>query len=189
MPIPGVIYSGVLGSFPSKGGISVTNQSRIASGVELGVSSWLYKEGLVVSPSSVGTLGGGSTLGSFSVFPNVALVSAGLSSAGVFGVMQSQLSTAVGLGVAGEYLLSGSCAGVGVGVFIGGVFGGTEFSLEADLLKGFGSVGIVGVESLKIAKGLSLGICGMFRLGLAKGVVAGAPSIIPSAGVSQSKFL
>jgi hypothetical protein len=54
---------------------------------------------------------------------------------------------------------------------------------------GFGSVGIVGVESLKIAKGLSLGICGMFRLGLAKGVVAGAPSIIPSAGVSQSKFL
>ena len=93
------------------------------------------------------------------------------------------------MGVAGSYSLSGVGLGVGSGVFSGGVFMGTEFSLEADLLIGFSSVGIVGVESLKIAKGLSLGVCGMFRLGLAKGVISGAPTTVPLVGVSQNKFL
>lgn len=189
MPIAGVVYGGVLGSFPTKGGVSPTQQSNIARGVELGVYSWLYKEGLVVSPSSVGTLGGGVSVGSITVAPNVALVSAGLSSAGVFGAMQSALSTAVGLGVAGEYLILGSCAGVGVGAFAGGVFQGTEVVLEADLLSGFNASGLFGVELVKISKGLSLGICNMFRLGVIKGSIAGAPSIVGGSGVSQSKFL
>jgi hypothetical protein len=122
------------------------------------------------------------------VAPNGSLMEGAFKSNGLIGVMAPVMWVPIMLGISQPYFFTGAVAGVGVGSFIGGIVG-DPLLLTQLLVSSFTSVGIVGVDRVRICNALGQGISSHFLTTVANGVVAGVPGPAPSATGFVGKFI
>jgi hypothetical protein len=107
---------------------------------------------------------------------------------GLKGVDALRIAKAVATGVAnainasGEYY--GTSAGVGSGVDTCKTIIANPKALEGIMIGQFASVGIVGLDSLKLAQAISVGVSSILLTGVGTSGVVGSVSPIPSVGTT-----
>jgi hypothetical protein len=182
MPIPGLVSGAIMASSSSK----TPQMAQIAQGVELGLYQWLLAS--TVQGVATGAVGSGGCVGSMVVVPNAPLMEGAFKSNGLVGVFAPVMWTPIMLGISQPYFFAGAVAGVGVGSFIGGIVG-DPILLTQLLVGSFTSVGILGVDRVRICTALGQGISSHFLTTVANGVVAGAPGPAPSSSPFVGNFL
>jgi len=182
MPVPGLVSGAIMASSSSK----TPQMVQIAQGVELGLYQWLLAS--TVQGACSGTVGSGVCGGTVVVVPNGALMEAAFKGNGLIGVMAPVMWVPIMVGISQPYFFTGAVAGVGVGSFIGGVVG-DPMLLTQLLVSSFTSVGIVGLDRVRICNALGQGISSHFLTTVANGVVAGVPGPAPASSPFIGKFI
>lgn len=181
----------------------ITQQIRLASPTLKGVD-WLKLSSAIgkavqqwlVIPSNVGLTGvatgvlgsGAVPTGKVVVATSVASVVSSFTANGLKGVEGLKMAKSVAIGVSsaintsGEYY--GSSSSVGIGVDTCKVTKASSKALQTLLVSKFAANGIKGVDSLKLAKAISVGVSSILLTGVGTGAVAGSPSPIPSVGAT-----
>jgi hypothetical protein len=182
MPVPGLVSGAIMASSSSK----TPQMAQIAQGVELGLYQWLLVS--TVQGLTQGTVGSGVCTGSMEVLPNAPLMEAAFKANGLVGVFAPVMWVPIMLGISQPYFFGGAVAGVGFGSFIGGIVG-DPILLTQLLVSSFTSVGILGVDRVRICNALGQGISSHFLTTVAKGVVSGASGPSPATSPLIGKFL
>lgn len=163
---------------------------KLSSAIGKAVQQWL------VIPSNVGltgvasgVLGGGAVpTGKVIVMPSLAAMTSSFTANGLKGVEGLKIAKSVSIGVSsainasGEYY--GSSSSVGIGVDTCKVTRASSSALKALLVSNFSAVGVKGVDSLKLAKAISVGVSSILLTGVGTAAVTGSPSPIPSVGAT-----
>jgi hypothetical protein len=160
--------------------------AQIAQGVELGLYQWLLAS--TVQGAAIGSVGGGVCVGSMVVVPNGPLMEGAFKSNGLVGIFAPVMWVPIMLGISQPYFFTGAVSGVGVGSFIGGVVG-DPILLTQLLVSSFTSVGILGVDRVRICSALGQGISSHFLTTVANGVVSGASGPSPASSPFVGKFI
>ena len=182
MPVPGLVSGAIMASSSSK----TPQMGQIAQAVELGLYQWLLAS--TVQGAATGVSGGGGCVGSMVVVPNAPLMEGAFKSNGLVGVFAPVMWVPIMIGISQPYFFAGAVAGVGVGSFIGGIVG-DPILLTRLLVSSFTSVGILGVDRVRICTALGQGISSHFLTTVANGVVAGVPGPAPASSPFVGKFL
>lgn len=184
MPAPGLVSGAIMAS--SSASQKTPQMTQIAQGVELGLYQWLLAS--TVQGACTGSVGSGVCTGSMVVVPNAPLMEGAFKGNGLVGVYAPVMWVPIMLGISQPYLFTGAVAGVGVGSFIGGIVG-DPMLLTQLLVSSFTSVGIVGIDRVRICNALGQGISSHFLTTVANGVVAGVPVIPPATAVPPPPFV
>lgn len=182
MPIPGLVSGAIMASSSSK----TPQMVQIAQGVELGLYQWLLAS--TVQGACTGSVGSGVCTGSMVVVPNAPLMEGAFKGNGLVGVYAPVMWVPIMVGISQPYLFTGAVAGVGVGSFIGGIVG-DPMLLTQLLVSSFTSVGILGIDRVRICNALGQGISSHFLTTVANGVVAGVPGPSPASSPFVGKFI
>jgi len=163
---------------------------KLSSAIGKGVQTWLVIPANVqLQGAATGVLGVGVIpTGKVIVAPSISAMVGAFASSGLKGVDALRIAKAIATGVSsainttGEYY--GSSAGVGTGVDVCKVIRANQKTLQGILMGSFTSLGIVGSDTIKLSRAISVGVSSILFTGVGTSGVTGRVSPIPSGGVT-----
>lgn len=164
---------------------------QLASGLANAISTYALS-GIIATSVDTGVFGVGAGIGFDIILPSSTLAAAFI---GTFpanliaGPMSLPLINAISLGLMQVFAIANIITvspTVGIGAGIVSLVPNPAISIPA-FIGGFSAAGIVGVASQNLARAVAIGLDSVLTSAVGAVVIAGSPSVIPSAGVGVGK--